>query len=470
MLIKNHSENTYYPNFSAKFLISGNKSLLSTRQLSTLTRKIEPLGKKEDVVELNIGSDIIDWVEVNSQNRIKKYLSGYKMTVKTSISGVEDRDLSAADIQQRFWNNYTELSPFEVVKSWIDSVKDNTKFNPKRININPKLYNFSNSKWFNWASIKTPDSPPQKLKVDLDKCQEILDIKIYGGWGYKHILENANRDKSVRISADDIIDNLVLNEGYSKDKIKEKITVADRYNENIRKNHTQTKELYSNGNGIYTPERLAIHTNILNELFANSNKAKPARGKQPTFIMLGGRGGSGKTKFGKKGEAKVYDRENYITLNSDEIKKRLPEYKGYNSFEVHEESWDILHKAIQLSLEKHLNVVLDGTLSDLVSNEKILKQFAGADYNIEMYFMYLPREKSTERALLRFDYNNRYVPLEVLLNMKDNEKNFDQLKKYASKWAFYSNDVEFGQDPVLIDYEVPNLLEWLLQNCKLDKS
>ena len=323
MLIKKHSENTYYPNFSANFLISGNKSLLSTRQISTLTRKIEPLGKKDDVVELNIGSDIIDWVEVNSQNRIKKYLSGYKMTVKTSISGVEDRDLSTADIQQRFWNNYTELSPFEVVKSWIDSVKDNTKFNPKRININPKLYNFSNSKWFNWASIKTPDSTPQKLKVDLDKCQEILDIKIYGGWGYKHILENANRDKSVRISADDIIDNLVLNQECSKDKIKEKITVADRYNDNIRKNHTQTKELYSNANGIYTPERLAIHTNILNELFANSNKAKPAKGKQPTFIMLGGRGGSGKTKFGKKGEAKVYDRENYITLNSDEIKKKI---------------------------------------------------------------------------------------------------------------------------------------------------
>ena len=131
---------------------------------------------------------------------------------------------------------------------------------------------------------------------------------------------------------------------------------------------------------------------------------------------------------------------------------------------MHEESWDILHKAIQLSLKKHLNVVLDGTLSDLVSNEKILKQFASADYNIEMYFMYLPREKSTERALLRFNYNNRYVPLDVLLNMKDNEMNFDQLKKYASKWAFYSNDVDFGQEPVLIDYEVPNILEWLLQN------
>lgn len=469
MLIEKYSKNTFYPNFSANLSISGNKSLLSAEQILSLTKMVEPLGKKDDVVELNIGSDIIDWVEINSQNRPKKVLSGYKMSVKTSILGVEDRDLSTAGIQQRFWDNYGELSPFGVVKSWINSVKKKSKFNLKRININPVLYNFSNSEWFNWASFKTPDSPPQRLKVDVNKCQEILDAKLYGHLGYKQILADANKDKTAKISADDIIDSLVFNEGYSKDKLKEKITVADSYNDNIRKNHFQTKELYSDENGVYTSERLAIHADILEDIFANSNEAKPKSDKQPTFIMLGGRGGSGKTKFGKNGDAKVYDKENYIVLNSDEIKKRLPEYKGYNSFEVHEESWDILNKALQLSREKRLNVVLDGTLSDFVSNEKLLKQFAEAGYNIEMYFMYLQREKSAERALLRFNYNNRYVPLEVLLNMKDNEKNFDVLKKYASQWALYSNDVEFGKEPILVDFETKNLLEWLLQNCKLDR-
>ena len=184
--------------------------------------------------------------------------------------------------------------------------------------------------------------------------------------------------------------------------------------------------------------------------------------------MLGGRGGSGKTKFGKDGETKVYDKQNYIVLNSDEIKKRLPEYKGFNSFEVHEESWDILNKAIKLSMEKGLNVVLDGTMSDRHSNEKILKDFSNAGYNIEMYFMYLKREKAAERALMRFDYNNRYVPLDVLLNMKENEQNFDELKKYADKWAFYSNDVELGKEPILINYETSDLLGWLLQKSKLD--
>ena len=64
---------------------------------------------------MNIGSGIIDWVEVNSQSRPKKVLSGYKMAVKTSISGVEDRDLSTADIQQDFWeciNSRQQLCQF----------------------------------------------------------------------------------------------------------------------------------------------------------------------------------------------------------------------------------------------------------------------------------------------------------------------------------------------------------------------
>lgn len=319
MLTNNHSKNAYYQSFSANLLISGNKSLLSEEEISTLTKMVKPLGKKDDFVELNIGSDIIDWFEINSQNHPKKVLSGYKMTVKTSISGVKDRDLSTADIQQRFWENYTELSPFGVVSSWINSIKKKTKFNLKSININPSLYNFHNLEWTNSVALKTPDSKPQKLKVDLEKCQAILDAKIYGCMQYNSILNDANSDKIAIISADDIIDKVVLNEGYSKDVLKEKIAAADSYNNNIRKNHIQTKDLYSDENGVYTSERQAIHSNILDDIFANSNKAKPKKGKQPTFIMIGGRGGSGKTRFGKNGYAKVYDKKDFIVLNSDEM-------------------------------------------------------------------------------------------------------------------------------------------------------
>ena len=90
--------------------------------------------------------------------------------------------------------------------------------------------------------------------------------------------------------------------------------------------------------------------------------------------MLGGRGGSGKTKFSQNGNTKVYEKQNYIVLNSDEIKKKLPEYKGFNAFEVHEESWDILNKGLNLAIKKGLNVVLDGTMSNFSSSSSVSAQ------------------------------------------------------------------------------------------------
>lgn len=37
------------------------------------------------------------------------------------------------------------------------------------------------------------------------------------------------------------------------------------------------------------------------------------------------------------------------------------------------------------------------------------------------------------------------------------------------KWAFYSNDVDLEKEPILIDFETQNLLEWMLKKCQLDK-
>ena len=158
------------------------------------------------------------------------------------------------------------------------------------------------------------------------------------------------------------------------------------------------------------------------------------------------------------GNLGVYDSNKFIVLDVDKIKDELPEYKGYNAYEVHEESSDIMKRALEMAKEEKLNVVLDATMKTLSSTEEKIKAFEQAGYNIEMYYMHLPREKAAERAIKRFagDYNKfdgRYVPLnEILEKMKHNEENFDALKHYASKWAFYNNDVPSKNDkPILID-------------------
>ncbi len=266
---------------------------------------------------------------------------------------------------------------------------------------------------------------------------------------YMEVLKQVRESNQQDITPEDIIKNAVQNLKYNSDEIINKINFADEYNEGIKDKGLETYLKHSDGNGVYKRERAELHKKILEDIFANKENAKPKDGEKPKFLVLGGRGGSGKSKF----DGLVYNKDNYIVLDADAIKEKIPEYRGYNAFEVHEESSDILKSALIAARKEGLNVVLDGTMKTLSSTENKIKDFARNGYDVEMYYMHLPREKAAERAIGRFMGNNgRYVPLNVLLDMKHNEENFDKLKKYASKWAFYNNDVERKEDPpILVD-------------------
>ena len=266
---------------------------------------------------------------------------------------------------------------------------------------------------------------------------------------YDNILAQVKEDNKKNITPEDIVNNAVKNLGLDAKKVQDQIKFADEYNEGIKDKGLETYLKYSDGNGVYNRERAEYHKEIIKDLFKNSKNARPKDGEKPKFMVLGGRGGSGKSKF----NGLVYNKDNYIVLDADAIKEMIPEYHGYNAFEVHEESSDILKQALKKARKAGLNVVLDGTMKSLGSTEKKIKDFSESGYDIEMYYMHLPREKAAERAVGRFmGDNGRYVPLDVLLDMKHNEENFDKLKKYASKWAFYNNDVPTkDDDPILVD-------------------
>src|SRR5262249_5195720 len=108
-----------------------------------------------------------------------------------------------------------------------------------------------------------------------------------------------------------------------------------------------TDKLVSEGgfklpDGTYTPERTAGHNKILNDIFTAEAvaRATPPEGQKPTITFLGGRGGSGKSWFTREGGA--VDAKHAIVLNSDDIKAALPEYRGWNAGQLHEESTDVL--------------------------------------------------------------------------------------------------------------------------------
>jgi predicted ABC-type ATPase len=203
---------------------------------------------------------------------------------------------------------------------------------------------------------------------------------------------------------------------------------------------------------VYTDERKKLHQEIIDSYLndAEIKRATPADGK-PTLIVLGGRGGSGKSSF-TNGTLKEFDPDKFIRIDSDEIKARLrPPYEGWNAATVHDESKALVETIKSVLLSRGANVILDVTMSSPSAEKDILRAQANG-YRIEGHYMYASREEAATRAMRRYlsdgpSKRGRLVPPKVILENTENEANFDYMKKYFSKWSAYDG---MGKTPTLI--------------------
>lgn len=185
--------------------------------------------------------------------------------------------------------------------------------------------------------------------------------------------------------------------------------------------------------GILSPERVKAAT--------------PKDGQAPTFTILGGRGGSGKSWF--KGQ--VYDEDSAIVLDSDHIKSLLPEYEGWNAAQVHEESSEIFDRITEMAKTLGLNIVHDATMKSPDKAVKLVNDFKGDGYRVEAHYMHLPRQEAAKRAVSRFlDKPKRLVPPAVVLSNTRNEESFDAIRGLTDAWSFRDNNVPKGEPPRLI--------------------
>jgi predicted ABC-type ATPase len=214
--------------------------------------------------------------------------------------------------------------------------------------------------------------------------------------------------------------------------------------------------------GVWNPERAAMHRKIIFDgvevkgkkvpgLLSNERvkAATPAPGQKPTFIALGGRGGSGKSTL----NGKVYQEENAIVLDADHIKGMLPEYAGWNAHQVHEESGHILDTVLAMAKILGVNVVLDATMKTGKTLEDKINSFKDAGFRTEAHYMHLPRQEAAKRAMSRFaggGETGRYVPPEVVLGNTENEANFDKIKNNVDAWSFHDNNRSKEEGPKLI--------------------
>ena len=144
----------------------------------------------------------------------------------------------------------------------------------------------------------------------------------------------------------------------------------------------------------------------------------------------------------------MFDSDNFLILDADALKEKIPEYKGWNAGEVHEESSYLMKQIKKKAMEAGLNIIIDGTMAynpkkpDKVKNEMLAAKEKG--YSLEAHYMFSPIQKSCVNAMNRFktkkgDYSGRLVPTDILLGMQDNEKSFDSIKDVVDDWSFRDN-------------------------------
>ena len=175
----------------------------------------------------------------------------------------------------------------------------------------------------------------------------------------------------------------------------------------------QTKDLNSK-NGEYTKERKELHKKIMNEFkkdlicIDNDN---------PIAILMGGSPASGKSTFLKK-YAPYLLKEEILRVDADEVRAKLPEYKGYNASQTHLETKDIVNTLLSdktIGIPCKYDVIYDGTMNSTKSYLPLIALLKKLGYKIFIvYIDKVPEEVIRKRALERYQKSGRFVPMEVI--------------------------------------------------------
>ena len=222
---------------------------------------------------------------------------------------------------------------------------------------------------------------------------------------------------------------------------------------------TSRDKYYNEKTKKYNPERNKLHQELL--IKVDNQNAFPNKEDKPKVIFIGGLTASGKSSViaplidRKEGlpDYKAYPK--FVYLNSDNFKGWLPEYKGYNANQVHEESSDIFEKGVKKYRNQGKQIIIDSTLKNAKKSNKKIQEFKKAGYEVILYGTNIPGEKSIKRATARFKKNKRYVPLELIKkNAEQTNKSVLKLRHKADKYKVMNTDVPLGEPPKLIESNI----------------
>ena len=205
-------------------------------------------------------------------------------------------------------------------------------------------------------------------------------------------------------------------------------------------------------NGAYTDGRKEKHkiilTNILDGKVPNHER---------NAILLGGGSGAGKSTIVKEFFGEDFDiGSEFITIDADEIKTHLDEYKTYinnedtvyfAAFYVHAESGDIVDMLLGKCIELGLSFIYDGTMSWKPLYNELLPKLKTKSYHTLGMYVDVDIEVAQKRVEKRGKEIKRYVDKEVVRKANRNSAIvFSQLEEKFDEVAMYNNTEERTED------------------------
>jgi len=173
-----------------------------------------------------------------------------------------------------------------------------------------------------------------------------------------------------------------------------------------------TANRHKDHSGHYTAERMRVHQAIVDE-FRNQKPCITAP-KKPIAVLTGGAPGSGKSHF-LKGFAPWLNGNKVLHIDADEVRAKLPEYKGWNADNTHTETSHIVNMMLDsIGTPCKHDLVYDGTMNKAKKYLPLVDRLKKMGYEVLVIYMQVPKDVSMARVMERYQRTGRYVPQHVI--------------------------------------------------------
>jgi hypothetical protein len=209
-----------------------------------------------------------------------------------------------------------------------------------------------------------------------------------------------------------------------------------------------SEALFSDGQGTYTPERVAAHQAIIKSFEKPEAVAPP--GTKPVATLVIGPPASGKTTLIKNIPGK------FVEIDNDIMASKLPGFHPVQAGNFHEEAGFIEKAVLQNTMNKRMNLVLSAVGKNTEKFEGIVKELKSRGYDVDMLSLDMSPVDSTRAVMDRHMRGGRFIdPKYTLEDVGSNPATtYDRLKTEVRNYEKYQAKYPPSSKPEYVEGNV----------------